>query len=52
MVVLGHSVGTMTQDGPHVQGRTVASWGRNGDGGTHEMWLKIALVLMLYFVLT
>jgi len=27
-------------------------WGRNGDGGTHEMWIKIALVLMLYFVLT
>ena len=25
-------------------------WGCNEDGGTHEMWIKIALVLMLYFV--
>ena len=47
MVVLGHSVGTVTQNGPHVEGRTVVSGGRNGDGGTHEMWMKIALVLML-----
>ena len=47
MVVLGHSVGTMIQDGPHVKDEPLQDWGCNGDGGTHEMWIKIALVLML-----
>ena len=41
---------TVTCDGhEHAQ---LSFGGRNGDGGTDEMWMKIAFVLMLYFVLT